>query len=393
VSATRPTATALLSTTQGMLPVFMLGGLSVQLGAELRFGAPALGVATTVFFAVSAAGSAAAGRLVQRRGTYPGMVAVAVLSAVSLIGIAGLATRWATVVAFLVIAGLGNAIAQPAANLLLSERIPPGRQGLFFGVKQAAVPLTTLLAGVSVPLVGLTVGWRWAFVLVAAGSLLLPVVAPRTSSAAPAGAPVAAARTTDPDVPVARSPLVVLAAGATLAAAAVNALAVFLVPSAVASGISESDAGYLLACGSALGIAARVTVGWRADRRVGGHLLRVCAMLALGAAGFVLLAVGAPLAVLGLATVLAFGAGWGWNGLFTFAVVCEYPTAVASATGITQTGLWLGGVIGPLVFGLVATATSYAVAWLLGAAALLGAGVVLLVARRLLTPPAHRRPA
>lgn len=383
----RPTATALLTTAQGMLPVFMLGGLSVQIGAELDFGPRGLGVATTAFFAVAALGSAAAGRVVQRLGAYPGVVATAALSGASLLGIAALASGWAMLVSLLVIGGLANAVAQPAANLLLAEEVPHHQQGLFFGVKQAAVPLASLLAGVSVPLMGLTVGWRWAFVLAAAGSMVLPLLAPRWPS-------TPASERVSRSTPVGqRLPLVILASGAMLAAAAVNSLAVFLVPSAVASGITESHAGYLLAIGSVLGIIARVMVGWRADLRLGGHLERVCMMLAVGAVGFSLLAVGAPLAVLALATVLSFAAGWGWNGLFTFAVVREYPGAVATATGITQTGLWLGGMIGPLVFGIVATATSFPVAWLVAATALLVAGGVLLAGRQLLMRSAHRAAA
>jgi predicted MFS family arabinose efflux permease len=320
-----------------MLPVFMLGGLSVQIGTELDFDARALGAATTIFFAVSAAGSATAGRVVQRAGAYPGIVATATLSAASLVGIAAFASRWSTLVALLVVGGFGNAIAQPAANLLLSAEIPYRRQGLFFGVKQAAVPVSTLLAGFSVPVIGLTIGWRWAFVLVAAGSLALPLLAPRRVRSELRPPPVKARAAVD------RLPLVVLGAGAMLAAAAVNSLAVFMVPSAVDAGIAESQAGYLLAIGSALGITARVVVGWRADLRTGGHLVRVYVMMSVGCVGFLLLAAGSPLTVLALATVLAFAAGWGWNGLFTFAIVRAYPGGGRAPPGADRTGHAGGG--------------------------------------------------
>ena len=56
---------------------------------------------------------------------------------------------------------------QLASNTSLSRQVPAGRQGLSFGVKQAAIPVSTLLAGAAVPVVALTVGWRWAFVLAA----------------------------------------------------------------------------------------------------------------------------------------------------------------------------------------------------------------------------------
>jgi MFS family permease len=377
VKAQRAVAAALVCTAQGMLPVYMLGGLAVQIGAELGFGASQLGIATTVYFAVSAAGSTPAGKMVQRVGAFPGIVTTALLSGVALVGVALFATSWWSLVAMLVIAGGANATAQPAANLLLASEIPPDRQGLFFGIKQAAVPVTTLLAGASVPLIGLTIGWRWAFVIVAAGSLALPFLAPRTPR------PARRRTTAPPSEPVDRVPLAVLAAGAMLGASAVNALGVFLVSSAVESGFSPSQAGTLLAGGSALGITARIATGWLADRRGGGHILRVSAMLTAGSVGFGLLAVGTPPWIFLLGTVIAFAAGWGWNGLFTFAVVRHYPTSAATATGLTQTGLWLGGMFGPLLFGFVVSGASFGLAWNLAGGLLLVAAAVTLVGRRL----------
>src|SRR3712207_8300789 len=85
-----------------------------------------------------------------------------------------------------------------------------------------------------------------------------------------------------------------------------------------------------------------------------------------------------------LGTLLAFGAGWGWPGLFNFAVVLTNPGAPAAATGITQTGASGGAALGPLVFGLVVEATSYDVAWLVSGAIALAALAAILVARSLL---------
>jgi MFS family permease len=82
--------------------------------------------------------------------------------------------------------------------------------------------------------------------------------------------------------------------------------------------------------------------------------------------------------------LLAFGAGWGWPGLFNFAVVKTNPNAPAAATGITQTGASGGAALGPLVFGLVVEAASYDVAWLVSGAIALVALVAILIGRRTL---------
>jgi MFS family permease len=109
----------------------------------------------------------------------------------------------------------------------------------------------------------------------------------------------------------------------------------------------------------------------------GGRLRLVAAMLCVGTAGFVLLATGAgPLLVVG--TVLGFGAGWGWPGLFNFAIVRTSPGSPAAATGITQTGASGGAALGPLLFGFVVEVSSYSTAWLVcGGMALVAAAAIL----------------
>jgi MFS family permease len=82
--------------------------------------------------------------------------------------------------------------------------------------------------------------------------------------------------------------------------------------------------------------------------------------------------------------LLAFAAGWGWPGLFNFAVVKTSPGAPAAATGITQTGASGGAAVGPLVFGLVAEAASYQVAWLVCGAFALGSLVAIVAGRRMI---------
>jgi MFS family permease len=374
----RSTATALASTVQGILPAFMLGALAVQVQADLGFGDAGLGAATSVFFAVSALGSTPAGQLVQRRGAYAGFAVTAALSAAALLGIAGTAHTWGALVVLLVVAGSANAFAQPAANLLLAADVPLNRQGLFFGIKQSSVPLASMLAGIAVPALALTVGWRWAFAAAALGSAALIVLAPRTPGS-DLGAPLPPGSRSRIDA----IPLTVLAGAGLLGAAAVNCLPVFLVASAVAAGFSPGPAGLLLAGGSLLGILGRVLVGWQADQREGRHLVVVSRLCVAGSAGFALLGLSSLPAAFVAGTVLAFGAGWAWNGLFAYAVVRSYRGAAATATGITQTGLWLGGMLGPLLYGVFATVASYGVAWLAAAACLAAAGGVALVGRHL----------
>ncbi len=112
----------------------------------------------------------------------------------------------------------------------------------------------------------------------------------------------------------------------------------------------------------------RLAAGARADRRDGGHLRVVALMLVLGAGAFAVLADDRTAAPTLVAGPLAFCTAWAWPGLFNLAVVRANPTRPAAATGITQTGTYIGAVSGPLLFGVIADRISFTAAWLVAAA-------------------------
>lgn len=82
--------------------------------------------------------------------------------------------------------------------------------------------------------------------------------------------------------------------------------------------------------------------------------------------------------------IVAYGAGWGWNGLFNFAVVRTHPDTPGRATGITQVGGRLAGAAGPLVFGFVAEHLSYPAAWALDGGAAVAGATIIVAGRQLL---------
>jgi predicted MFS family arabinose efflux permease len=368
---------AIAVATCGVLPVFLTGGLAVQIRTELGFGTAALGIAVSLFFTTQALSSAPFGRLVEHIGSRRGMQAAALGSAVSLLCIALFASSRNSLFGFLVLGGLANAVAQVAANLALARGVRAERQGLAFGMKQAAIPAATLLSGLAVPLVGTTIGWRWAFTGCALGAIAIACTVPKTAEGQ------VRHDTNEPSGYMRPMPLILLALGIGLGSAAAVPLGAFTVESGVAAGLRVEFAGLLLAAGGVVGIAVRLALGWLADRRSAGHLRIVAAMLIAGTAGFVLLATGVSwLFVIG--TVLAFGAGWGWHGLFNFAVVKHNRNAPAAATGITQTGAAAGSAAGPFLFGVIVESASYSTAWLSAAAAALVAVAAILAGRWML---------
>jgi MFS family permease len=354
----------------GVLPVFMTGALAVQIGRDVDLGATRLGIASGAFFGAAAMSSALMGRLAERIGPGRAMRGAALASAALQAGLA-LAPGYAWLLLFLLVAGPANSLAQVGANLLLAKGIHPMRQGWALAVKQAGMPGATLVGGLAVPALAVTVGWRWAFAAGALGAVAAATSVP-VGAVAPGGRRPVGRRV---DVPI--GPLVVLAAAVGFAAAANGTLATFVVSAGVDAGLGESAAGLVLTLGSAAGITMRLVVGARADRRGGRHLPVVSMLLAGGAVGYLLLAPGLVATHL-LGALVAFGSGWAWPGLFNLAVVRLNPTAPAAATGITQTGVYVGGLTGPILFGLVVDSAGYGLAWLLAglASALAAAGVV-----------------
>ncbi len=188
--AVRAGAGATVTTIACVLPVFLVGGLAVQLGDELGFSPAGLGLAVSVYFGVSALASVPSGALVERYGPAPVARAGVLLSAGSMLAVAALARSYPLLVALLAVGATANALGQLASNAALAARVPTRRQGLSFGVKQAAIPVSTLLAGVAVPTVALTAGWRWAFVAAAGAALRRARVVRRVTAgvwSAPAG--------------------------------------------------------------------------------------------------------------------------------------------------------------------------------------------------------------
>lgn len=358
----------------GTLPVFLTGALAVQIGRDIELGAARLGLASGAFFGAAATGSALMGRLAERVGPGRAMRAAAAASAV-LQGSVAVTPGYAALVASLTVAGLANALAQVGSNLLLAKGIHPSRQGWSLALKQAGMPAGTLLGGLAVPALGVTVGWRWAFVLGAIGAALAASYVP-VGAVPPGGRRPPGRRA---DVPLGH--LAVLAAAVGLAAAANGTLATFVVSAGVDAGLGESAAGVVLTVGSLAGISMRLLAGARADRRGGRHLPVVSILLAGGAVGYLLLAPGLVVTHL-LGALVAFGSGWAWPGLFNLAVVRLNPSAPAAATGITQTGVYVGSLLGPVGFGIVVDAAGYGVAWALAAASSAAAAAGVALGRR-----------
>ena len=176
--------------------------------------------------------------------------------------------------------------------------------------------------------------------------------------------------------------LVLLVIGGACGAAANTMLGSFLIISLVRHGVAATEAGAYYAAGAGVCVVTRTTAGWliRRDR-----LRAVAAMMLVGGVSMAPLGGSSPPPVLVVAGVVAMGLGWGWQGLFAHAVADLGADRPGAATGATHAGIFVGGTVGPPVFGLLAL-QSFSLAWSAAAAATLLAAVAVLVGRRLAVP-------
>jgi MFS family permease len=383
-------ASAVATTILVVAPVHLLGALAVLVREDLGFDRAALGTAFAMYQAGSILSSIPGGRLSERLGPRRAMITAACMSAAAMVSIALFAHSWWQLAAILSFAGLANGLGQPAASLALSIGVRGERQGMAFGMKQAAVPAAGLLAGLAVPAIGLTIGWRWAFAAGAIGAVVVAVASPTFGSSRQAHPTL----DTAPVVHTSGRPPVGLIVAFALASASATTTPAFLAETAAAAGYSSTFAGLVIAGGSAIGLISRLYAGRQADRRGGRHFRVVAIMLALGSLGHIGLAFGATnVVIILLGAGIAYGAGWGWPGLLLYAIVRLYPDRPGVAAGRIQAGATVGALLGPFGFGWLVTVSTFKVAWLTVAFVSLLASASIMLSRQRMIKVASLRPA
>jgi MFS family permease len=362
----------------GALPSFLTGSLAPEIRQDFALSDAALGAAVGTFFVASALASPPCGRLVARVGTTAATRLAAGLALACGLAIAALAHSAVALAGLLVIGGLSNALASPAASGLISRDLPSERQGVGYGALAAGAPVSSLLAGLALPLIAHPLGWRTAFLLAAGLALLAGLVAGRGGGEA---SEVRPSRASPPVREVAEglNTVHVLAIAAALASAASTGLIAFLVVFAIESGISADAAGALLAVTGLAAAASRIGLGAVADRIAGRASTDLLLLLGISCVGFLLLLTGEP-ALIAAGALAAGGLGWGWTGLLNLIAVREARYTPEEAVGITMSGVFAGALVGPILVGVVADSAGFDAAWLMTIAFVAAAGVAVLAA-------------
>lgn len=327
-------------------------------------------------------------------GTFVGRYGPARMHQVAVLGVAlGLAIGAGAQVALLLLCGalLGAAhgLVNPASSAILAAASPPRIRSMVFSIKQTGVPLGGAIAGVLLPGLLLRMSWQAAVLALALGAAtLLPVAAAHRrvygATAKPErlrlrsfAAPVAEVWANRPILELAVVSGVYSAVQISFLTYLVSYLKLELRYSLVAAGVVFSVA-------QIAGALGRVLWGIVAD-----HLFKPRSVLA--ALGLVMVLCGGSLASFSpawppaavLAVCALYGAtAVGWNGVFLAEVARLAPEGrVAFLTGGTQFFTFAGVLIGPPLFGAIASLTGSYGAGFVATAILPLFAVVAMIAR------------
>ena len=377
-SIVRPTLASAASIAVVAMPPFLLGAFAPTIREELNFGATALGAIFSFGFLVSAMILQFGGSLADDGGPRRAIRLGLLIAACGAIGISTLGRTYVLLVVFYGVIRAAEAIVQPSTNSLISGLVPAERRGFSMGFKQAAVPLSTALSGLAVPLLGDVIGWRGVFALVA-------VIAVPAWFAIPL-APTPPKRSPGVRRELWRTPHLRLAAIAGgFAAGAMLTVAGFLATAATeTAGFSRSRAGLLLTVGGAVMIMSRVSWGIAADRWAFDRFKAVGWVLLFGSASFPLFAAGTESAMI-IGTALIFGIGWSFPGIFLLGIIEQHPETPGVASAIAQTGVRIGALISPFLFGVMVDQWGFGVAWYLPAALSMIGGILMFATSHAMT--------
>ena len=161
-----PLSAMMLVQTMTAMAVVTVPVLAPEIAASLDIDTAAVGLYQSTAFAGAAFLALLSGSLVLRHGGVRVNQASVVISAAGV----GLAAAGSVPLVALgaVLAGAGYGLATPGASHVLARVTPPHRRGLVFSIKQSAVPLGGLIAGVLLPSVTERFGWVLAIVLACA---------------------------------------------------------------------------------------------------------------------------------------------------------------------------------------------------------------------------------
>lgn len=324
-----------------------------------------VGAYVSVMWGAAIVSSAWSGKLLARFGAF--RLSRLTMAVCALGMIAAASGDLAGLVLAAVLVGLGCGPETPASSAILGRMVPPARRPFLFSLKQTGVQFGAVVAGLALPALEAGFGWRVALLAVAVlnvlGTFALRSLDPLLDGPKAPEPQGGAGLRAGLRLVFANRPILILSLAAFVFSNIQICLNGYLVTYGVAEvGYDLASAALLLAIAQLGGFVGRPLWGFVAGRFLATRNLMACLGLGMAAAGLTVGFFGAALPFWGLGVVsFVFGlTASGWNGVYIAEVARLAPPGQiglvsGAAFGFGFTGL----VVGPLIFGWVATGTGY----------------------------------
>ncbi len=300
---------------------------------------------------------------------------------VTLLSLSG--NYWAFIFfAFLV--GLGYGVSNPPTTKGIMVLVQDGNRGLAMSLKQTGVPIAGALTAAILPPLALLYSWRFSFVVAGiavsvAGLLSQILYQPSLEhSPLPKGTPRESFSTGWKKIARNRDIIFLSIAGAFCALVQTSLFTYTVLYLMDARQFELLQATFSLTLMSIGGIIGRVFWGITSDRLFKGSR-KVVLQLLVAIIFVIALLLGLDIHLPSFMLVIVFfilgTSAIGWNGVFhAFIGEISGKEMAGLATGVTMTIVFMGGLIGPILYGkIVDVSKSYDVAWLSLSAAMAGA--------------------
>lgn len=364
--------------------------------AAADLGVAPAGIGNWVGFAYMVAMFAglASGALVGRYGPVRVLEAAALCVALGLA--IGAGADLVLILACGILLGTAHGLVNPASSTILAAASPPHARSTIFSIKQTGVPIGGAAAGILVPAMLLWTSWQHTVLLLAAlSATFIALIVPfrrlydrgrgsgQRLRLSQFGSPIA-------EVWADRS-IRELALASGVFSSVQMSFGTYLVSYLkLGLGYSLVAAGLIFSAAQLAGVLGRVLWGAVADRLFEPRpvLAMLGVAMALCGVAATLFTPGWPIAAVTTVCVLYGATAVGWNGVFLAEVARLAPEGrVATITGGTQFFTFGGVLVGPPVFGAIASATgSYGAGFILFAALPLIMGTGLLLSGRRASP-------
>ncbi len=260
--------------------------------------------------------------------------------------------------------GMGYGPNTPGAAHVLARVTQPKDRPLVFSIKQSGAPMGGFIAGLLIPWVVVSTGWREALMVSAAlGVITVIMVQPlraKSDDDRRPGSPLSISGVWQQlRLMAGHSGLRRLTLAGFVFAAVQACMFAFLVTYLVDHvDLDLVSAGFAYSCMHGIGVGARIAWGWIADRFVRAAV--VLALLGIASATFVIMMAHFdntwPFWSIAVVSAAAGATAAGWNGVFIAELTrVAPPDQISAATGGGIFFTYFGLVMGPTVFAALVT--------------------------------------